>query len=237
MARTARARPATGSPAPDPMPDHVDLPPQVPCRTATRRYQQQRPRLVRQIMSRSPVRQEPESCRNHTSQAASETRPTKYLCYPQNPGTTVGNEHTSPQGPELKPIFDPTTIEHLGFKMYSRLPNADDSDDDVVATDRRSINWDSGEAARLRDYLAAILREVAKLRRETRRTAKKKTLRTQFDVDVERWTDTIEDPVATDAVRGIIDVAASLDTEMSDDDRQALIDGLQDVAPEYANLH
>ena len=30
----------------------------------------------------------------------------------------------SPPDPELKLSFDPRTIEHLGFKMYSRLPNA-----------------------------------------------------------------------------------------------------------------
>lgn len=30
----------------------------------------------------------------------------------------------SQQNAELKLSFDPRTIDHLGFKMYSRLPNA-----------------------------------------------------------------------------------------------------------------
>lgn len=120
---------------------------------------------------------------------------------------------------------------------YIEADYLDDRDEDVVATDRRSIDWDSDEATTLRDYLAAVLREVARLRRETRRTAKKAALRDELDIDVDRWTGTIEDSTTAASVRDVLDVATSPDTELSDGDRQALVTGLKGIAPEYADLH
>ena len=120
---------------------------------------------------------------------------------------------------------------------YIEADYLDDRDEDVVATDRRSINWDSEEAAALRDYLAATLREVARLRRETRRAAKTVALRNELHVDVDRWAGTIEDGVAATSVRDVLEVAVSPDTELSDEDRQALVAGLKGIAPEYADLH
>lgn len=120
---------------------------------------------------------------------------------------------------------------------YIEADYLDDQDEDVVATDRRSINWDGAEAAALREYLTSALREVATLRRVTRRTAKKKALREELGVDVEKWTDTIKDPTAADSVRQVLEVAVSPDTDLSDEDRTALVNGMRAIAPEYADLH
>ncbi|MGF9755077.1 TIGR02391 family protein [Microvirga sp. 0TCS3.31] len=120
---------------------------------------------------------------------------------------------------------------------YIEADYLDDQDEDMVATDRRSINWDSPEAAALRDYLARVLREAATLRRETRRTAKKEALREELNVDVDKWTNTIENTAAADSVRQVLEVAVSPDTELSDLDREALVDGLKEIAPEYADMH
>ena len=120
---------------------------------------------------------------------------------------------------------------------YVEADYLDDHEEDVVATDRRSINWDIAEAAALREYLASALRDVASLRRETRRTAKQKALREELDVDVDKWTSTIEDTEAANSVRQVLEVVTSPDTELSDQDREALVDGLKGIAPEYADLH
>ncbi|WP_177191523.1 TIGR02391 family protein [Nocardioides luteus] len=120
---------------------------------------------------------------------------------------------------------------------YIEADYLDDQDEDVVATDRRSINWDSPEAATLRDYLAAVLREVARLRRGTRRMAKANELREDLGVDVGRWTATIEDKTAADSVRQVLEVAVSPDTELSPDDRETLVHSLMAIAPEYADMH
>ncbi|MBC7276214.1 TIGR02391 family protein [Nocardioides sp.] len=120
---------------------------------------------------------------------------------------------------------------------YIEADYLDDQDEDVVATDRRSINWDSPKAAALREYLAAVLREVARLRRGTRRTAKEKELREDLGIDVEQWTETIEDQAAADSVRQVLEVAISPDTELSNKDRESLVLNLMAIAPEYADFH
>lgn len=120
---------------------------------------------------------------------------------------------------------------------YIEADYLDDHEEDVVATDRRSINWDSPQAAALREYLAKVLREVATLRRGTRRTAKERALREELNVDVDDWTNTIENRAAADSVRQVLEVAVSPDTELSDEDREALVDGLKQIAPEYADMH
>lgn len=120
---------------------------------------------------------------------------------------------------------------------YIEADYLDDRAEDVVATDRRSINWDSSEAAELKEYLAKVLREVARLRRETRKTAKQQALREDLDVDVDRWADTIQSSGAASSVRQLLEVAVSPDTELSDEDRAAFVDGLKEIAPEYADMH
>lgn len=113
----------------------------------------------------------------------------------------------------------------------------DDLDEDVVATDRRSVNWEHPAAAELRDYLASALREVATLRRGTRKSAKEKVLREELDVEIDKWAETIEAPTAAQSVRQILEVVISPDTELSDEDRNSLVDGLKEIAPEYADFH
>ncbi len=113
----------------------------------------------------------------------------------------------------------------------------DDLDDDVIATDRRSVSWEGDEAERLRNYLASILREVATRRRDTRTKTKRARLKKELDVDVQEWVGSIKDRKRSKSVKDVLDVLESPDTELSDDDRNALVVGMSEIAPEYADLH
>lgn len=122
-----------------------------------------------------------------------------------------------------------------GYVEADYLDN--NTDEDVVATDRRSINWESSAPSALRDYLASVLREVAVLRRETRRSANTEALKNDLGVDVEKWTRSIEDPKSAQSVRDVLEVATSPDTQLSEGNRELLVAGLRNIAPEYADLH
>lgn len=113
----------------------------------------------------------------------------------------------------------------------------DDLDDDVIATDRRSVSWEGEDAQRLRDYLASVLREVATRRRETRTKTKRARLKKELGVDVQEWVGTIQDERRSKSVKDVLDVLESPDTELSDEDRDALVVGMSEIAPEYADLH
>lgn len=112
----------------------------------------------------------------------------------------------------------------------------DDLEVDIIATDRRSISWESDEAVRLRHVLASLLREVASQRRDTRRRAKGERLRTQLNVEPEKWADSIRGPEA-EPLREVLEVLVSPDSEIADDDRSAIVKGLTEIVPEYADLH
>lgn len=113
----------------------------------------------------------------------------------------------------------------------------DDLDDDVIATDRRSVSWEGEQAERLRNYLAGILREIAARRRETRASTKRAQLKKDLGVDVQDWISTIQDERKSQSVKDVLEVLESPDTELSDDDRDALVVGMSEIAPEYADLH
>lgn len=119
---------------------------------------------------------------------------------------------------------------------YIDADHLDELDEDVISTDRRSVSWDQEDAAALRDYVAEALRLVGRLRRSTRRIEKEKRLRREFDVDPEAWAATIQGPEAG-PVQEMLTVLISPDSEMSDDDRETIVLGMREIAPEYADLH
>jgi uncharacterized protein (TIGR02391 family) len=112
----------------------------------------------------------------------------------------------------------------------------DDLSDDVVATDRRSISWESPDPRSLRDYLSAVLQKVGRLRRVTRRQAQTDRLKKQLKVDPEEWVGTIKGP-ERQAVAQVLEALVAPDTDLADGDRATLVEGMQLIAPYYAELH
>lgn len=125
------------------------------------------------------------------------------------------------------------------YSYITGFVDADYLDDlpvDVISTDRRSVSWEHDAAQALRGYLAAILRHVALLRRDTRRAANKKRLREDLGVNPEEWAGTIRGPEAS-SVKMVLELASSPDSEMSNEDRRSLVQGMREIAPEHADMH
>jgi uncharacterized protein (TIGR02391 family) len=106
---------------------------------------------------------------------------------------------------------------------------------DVVATDRRAVNWDQTDAARIRGVLKRMVEEIAQLRRQLRAVKKKKQIEDETGVDPDGWTDTIEGP-EKEPLRDLINIIESDDTDMSDEDRGKAVRSLKEIAPPYADL-
>lgn len=113
----------------------------------------------------------------------------------------------------------------------------DDLDEDVIATDRRAVSWEGPEASALQSHLADILREIASRRRESRKQSKRARLKNDLGVDVDTWVATIRDDRRSSSVREVLEVLESPDTELSDEDRSAIVIGMNEIAPEYADFH
>jgi uncharacterized protein (TIGR02391 family) len=113
----------------------------------------------------------------------------------------------------------------------------DDLEEDVIATDRRAVSWEGAEATALRTHLADILREIASRRRESRKQSKRARLKNDLGVDVDSWVSTIQDDRRSSSVREVLEVLESPDTELSEEDRMAIVIGMNEIAPEYADFH
>lgn len=118
---------------------------------------------------------------------------------------------------------------------YIAVDGLDAIKPDVVATDRRAVNWDQTDAARIRALLKRMVEEIAQLRRQLRANKKKKQIEDEAGVDPDDWADTIEGP-EKEPLRDLINIIESDDTDMSDEDRGKAVKSLKEIAPPYADL-
>ncbi|WP_062306626.1 TIGR02391 family protein [Demequina subtropica] len=106
---------------------------------------------------------------------------------------------------------------------------------DVVATDRRAVNWDHPHAAEIRAVLKSAVEEIALLRRALRADKKKAQVRDRTGVDTEEWVATVHGP-EREPLRDLLGIIESDETDMSDGDRGKAVDSLKGLAPPYADL-
>lgn len=118
---------------------------------------------------------------------------------------------------------------------YIAVDSLDAIKPDVVATDRRAVNWDQADAARIRAVLKRMVEEVAQLRRQLRAAKKKKQIEDETGIDSDDWADTVQGP-EKEPLRNLINIIESDDTDMSDEDRGKAVKSLKEIAPPYADL-
>ncbi|GHH71028.1 TIGR02391 family protein [Promicromonospora soli] len=113
----------------------------------------------------------------------------------------------------------------------------DDEATDVIATDRSSIDWEDPVSAPLRAYMSAALRAVSAQRKSERRKIQTGHLEQRIGKDLGGWVSTVQDEKVKKSLENVLAVVVSPDTDMSDDERDQLIQGLNEIAPEYADMH
>ena len=106
---------------------------------------------------------------------------------------------------------------------------------DVVATDRRAVNWDHPDAAKVRSLLKRMVEEIAQMRRHLRAAKKKKQIEDEAGIHPDDWADTVQGP-EKEPLRDLINIIESDDTDMSDEDRGKAVKSLKEIAPPYADL-
>ncbi|MBR1977222.1 TIGR02391 family protein [bacterium] len=111
----------------------------------------------------------------------------------------------------------------------------DELDDDLISTDRQSLNWETQETKALRDNLIKILRYIEASWRKQRAAKKKDETTKETNIDVDSWTGTMSEPLGKKikkAVDSIID-EESIEPEVA----SMIVKHLHDIAPEYADYH
>lgn len=137
-------------------------------------------------------------------------------------------------GPEF---FGPSESSH--FFSYATgwlsVDFIDNWDEDVISTNRQSIDWDNEMTDALRQYIVSCIAIIERQWRERRKEKKKKELSETAKLDVDDWLGKL--PAR---VQGDVETFVNLldDTpELSEETQQKSIQILHDLIPEYADFH
>lgn len=109
----------------------------------------------------------------------------------------------------------------------------DSLDEDVISTNRQSLDWEHPETAKLRAFLSGIISQVNIEWRRQRKEKKDKVLKEMTGIDTAAWVSTMPDDVKQNTQR-IID---SLGGEDALEQFTPVIKALHELVPEYPLLH
>ena len=78
---------------------------------------------------------------------------------------------------------------HLYVTGYLEVDFIDDFEDDVISTDRHSLNWEHDKTKELQKYLQTVIKTIGKEWRIKRQELKKIELKEERNLDVDKWQD------------------------------------------------
>lgn len=106
-------------------------------------------------------------------------------------------------------------------------------DEDVISTNRQSLDWDHPDIVTLRLFLSGIISQLDRAWRRKRKEKKAEILRETTGIDTQAWMSTLPDDIKENAQQ-IID---TLGGEDALERYTPVIKALHDIIPEYPELH
>jgi len=132
-------------------------------------------------------------------------------------------------------FFSNSTSSH--FYQYSTgwisVDFIDELDEDVISTNRQSIDWEHPEMAKLRQFLSEIVSKIKNDWRQKRTEKKDEDLKKNTGIDTEKWVNTLPDDVKVDTEK----IIESLGGEDALEKFTPVIEALHNIIPEYPLLH
>lgn len=134
-------------------------------------------------------------------------------------------------------FFGPSESSH--FYSYAtgwlNIDFIDNWEEDVISTNRQSIDWDNPLTIELRKYLASCLSIIEKQWREFRKGKKQSLISEKTNINVAGWVNTLTGKVK-DEVEALINILDDT-PEISEAIQQKSMLLLNSLVPEYPNLH
>lgn len=109
----------------------------------------------------------------------------------------------------------------------------DELDDDVISTNRQSIDWDNEEMVLLRDFLSTIISQVNNDWRNKRKEKKEIELEISTGIDTSQWMSTMPEDIRQQTSK-ILDF---LGDEDALEKYSPVVEALHTIVPEYPMLH
>jgi len=80
---------------------------------------------------------------------------------------------------------------HSYVTGYIEVDFIDEFDEDVISTDRHSLNWEHDKTRELQQYLQTVIKKVGSEWRNKRANLKNKTIKDEKDIDINNWKDSL----------------------------------------------
>ncbi|EOI6869288.1 TIGR02391 family protein [Yersinia enterocolitica] len=132
-------------------------------------------------------------------------------------------------------FFSNSTSSHF-FQYLTGWISADFIDnlsDDVISTNRQSVDWDNEEMSSLRQFLSTIISHVNSDWRNKRKETKEQELEISTGIDTSQWMSTMPDDIRQQTSK-ILDF---LSEEDALEKFSPVVEALHTIVPEYPMLH
>lgn len=147
-------------------------------------------------------------------------------------GVSIFSRGKLVNGPEF---FSSSTSSHF-FQYLTGWISADFIDllpEDVISTNRQSINWDNEEMQRFRAFLSDVISRVSSSWRAKRKEKKEDDLKTKTGIDTEKWMSTMPKDIQENTNK----ILEALSSEDALTKFTPIIEALHKIVPEYPQLH
>jgi uncharacterized protein (TIGR02391 family) len=111
----------------------------------------------------------------------------------------------------------------------------DNITEDVISTNRQSLNWELPVVASLKNFIVAAIRQVIVDWRAKRKEANKNAIAEQTKVNTDTWINSLPNEVKQD-IQSIVDDVTG-DTDLPTDKQTSLIETLHKLVPDYPDFH
>ena len=111
----------------------------------------------------------------------------------------------------------------------------DDLSDDVITTNRQSLNWELPEMENLRKYLNGLINWLERNWREKRETLREKKITQATGINIPTWLDKLPKDIRI-KVQSVVQSIAK-ESEMSEESHRNAVKDIHELVPEYPNYH
>ena len=111
----------------------------------------------------------------------------------------------------------------------------DESDEDLIATDRQSLHWDLPETEALQSFLKRVVRFIVYDWSEKRKTAKREQQTEKTGVNLVEWIPTVPEAIR-DTLNSVISSVGD-DPVIDDEEFSSVVKNLYELIPPYTFFH
>lgn len=111
----------------------------------------------------------------------------------------------------------------------------DDWKEDVISTDRQSLNWDLSKTAALRTFLKKTMSELERRWREKRNEKRKERIKERTQVDVASWYRNLPEEILSNVEPVINSIIEK--SELEDGEQTDVVQRIHSLVPEYPYYH